>query len=190
MMTYREKILEAHKSGHIVRIRSEDRTEGHVDGFVAAVGVEFFALEIFNETIHLDGLNCMRFTDVTGCESPAPYHEFKLRVIEARNLKRAPTPELNLSSLRSLLQTSQKTFPIATLHMQFDDDPDEYEEDLSDVCYIGEITKVRGTNVVMRCITPGAEWDPELETFDLNNVYRVDFGGGYEEALLLVLAKK
>lgn len=189
-MTYREKILDAHKSGHIIRIHSEERTDGHVDGFVAAVGLEFFVLEILSETIHLDGFNCMRFTDVTGCENPAPYQEFMLKVIAARNLKRAPTPELNLSSLWSLLETGRKTFPIATLHMQYDDDPDEYEEDLSNVCYIGEITEVRSTDVVMRCITPGAEWDPEQETFDLSNVYRVDFGGGYEEALLLALIVK
>ena len=51
---------------------------------------------------------------------------------------------------------------------------------------IGSIRGVDETNVRLITIDPDADWDDEIATIPLADVTRLDFGGGYEEALLLV----
>lgn len=184
-MTHKDKILTAHKSGQIIRIY-EHRTDGYIDGFVSAVGEEYFMLEQISDTIHFDGFYCLAFTDVTNCDAPAPYHEFKQKALKARKLTHSVAPDLDLSSLPLLLDTARKAFPILTLHMKFDDDEDDYEEDLSDVCYIGKVTQITETHVMLQGITPDASWEAEIVSYELDLIYGTSFGGAYEEALLLV----
>ena len=182
-MSLFKKIVAAQTSGQIVRVY---RDEERVDGFVTAVGKTFFILEIFSETIHLNGFNCFRFEDVEDCEVPAPNEAFKLKVLQARKIQRTPAPNIDLASTSALLKSAAQAFPVATIHLKYDDEDDAYDEDLSDVCYIGKIMEVNSTEVTLHEILPDAEWNNERTTYPLELIDRVDFAGGYEEALLLV----
>ena len=68
-----------------------------------------------------------------------------------------------------------------------DEDEDEDEdEDFRNVCFIGTILSFGHGTVTMRSIDPDAFWGDEPFTLDLDEIHRLDFGGGYEDALLLV----
>jgi hypothetical protein len=47
---------------------------------------------------------------------------------------------------------------------------------------VSEVTRHR---VVLREIDPGGCWEDELSDYSLKEITRVDFAGGYEEALSL-----
>jgi hypothetical protein len=48
------------------------------------------------------------------------------------------------------------------------------------------VVEVRKGGVTLLEIGPDAVWDDQLETYRLNEITRVDFGGDYENALHLV----
>ena len=166
-------------------------SDGYVDGFVVAVGAKHFALEIFSDTIQLNGLNFLRFKDVADCRNPAPFHEFLYRVMVLRKIKRVGSPNVDISSLKSILKIGGAHFPLTTIHLDLKGKgkgkgKGSIEEgDRSKVCYIGRVISVQNKTVKMRCISPGAQWEPVVEVYPLKLIFRVDFGGGYEDALLL-----
>lgn len=184
-MSVRVTICEAHLAGQIVRIHHAI-DEGHVDGFVAAVGLKCFVLEIFDETIRLNGFSCLRFSDVSKCECPAPHHEFLRRVLDLRGLRRSKAPPLNLATLTEAMRSAKEQELFVSINVQYDDDDDDdAEADLSNVCYVGRIIAVGRGTVTMHYIDPDAIWDDKPFKVDSGEIYRLDVGGGYEEALLL-----
>ena len=63
------------------------------------------------------------------------------------------------------------------------------EEIDSDVCHIGKILRIDDEYVSLLEIDPDAEWGNEAEQYRISEITRLDFGGKYEEALLLVGGK-
>lgn len=189
-MSIKKAISTAFRTQKIIRVTSK-RESGLFDGYVAAVGREFAVLQIFSDTLHLDGFACFRFSEIESCDYPAPTDEFLDDVVRLRGLKRRDCPPLALDSLQGLLGSVMSHEGLVTLHMQFDDSEEEkIPEDLSNVCYIGKILIVGDNSVEMLCITPSADWEDEAETYDLDDICRVAFGGGYEEALMIVSSAK
>jgi hypothetical protein len=60
------------------------------------------------------------------------------------------------------------------------------EERDAEVCQIGHIQSVSEDSFSLVEIDPDADWAEESLTLAVSDVTRVDVGGGYEEALLLV----
>ena len=58
-----------------------------------------------------------------------------------------------------------------------------------DVLYIGKVERVEDRGVFMRLIDPDALWR-EAEFYEFGEITRVNFGGRYEAALLLVARDK
>ena len=56
-MRSKSQLEEARDLDAIVRIYREGLEDGFVDGFVVAVGDDFFALEVFDKACRLDGYN-------------------------------------------------------------------------------------------------------------------------------------
>ncbi len=46
-------------------------------------------------------------------------------------------------------------------------------------------TVLSGTVLSIRYIDPGGEWDDDEDRYAMSDITRVDFGGAYEEALVL-----
>ncbi len=80
-----------------------------------------------------------------------------------------------LSSARSTVSqwTANEQFPLVTIHRESMDDS---------VCYIGKVAKFTPKTVTLDKIDPAAEWN-ESTRYNLKDITRVDFGGGYENAL-------
>jgi hypothetical protein len=54
------------------------------------------------------------------------------------------------------------------------------------VCWIGRVIGVDRGCVKLLEIRPDATWNDEPEVYRLSEITRIDFGGGYAEALKLV----
>jgi hypothetical protein len=71
-------------------------------------------------------------------------------------------------------------FPLVTIHR---------EKIKPNVCWIGQVVQVRRGRLSLLEIGPDAKWDEEPTEYKVDEITRVDFGGGYEDALRLVGGK-
>jgi hypothetical protein len=60
------------------------------------------------------------------------------------------------------------------------------ELDRPDVCWVGAVRRLEGKTLWLLEVTTQATWARTESSFDLDDVTRLDIGGGYEEALHLV----
>lgn len=173
----KSKLEEAATNASLVRVYRANFEDGWAEGYVAATGPKFFALEFVDDWIRFNGYLCLRYEDVTECVNPAPHYEFHERALELRGLSRKSWPNIDISGLPLLLETAGSIYPVVTLHT---------EEEYPDECYIGAVSCVRSTQVDLLEISPDGQWDTLVTPYDLDKITRVDFGGAYEEALVLV----
>jgi hypothetical protein len=171
------KALEGAKErDEIVRVYRAGLEDGWAAGFVAGIGPEFFALQIFDKACRIDGFNCLRYRDVTDWKAPEPYSDFLRKALLARGLTPASGLAVELGSLTTILETANKAFPLVAIHLEEDEG----------VCYIGRVQSITESEVSLLEISPDARWDSAPTLHPLSEITRVDFGGAYEEALHLV----
>lgn len=168
--------LQQTSPGSSVRIYRSGLEDGWADGYLVATGPEFFAIHLVDKGIRLDGFNCLRYSDVTSADLPAPYAGFMERVLELRGHRVADSFPVDLTSIGTLIRTAGRAYPVVTLHLESID---------PEVCYIGKVLSVSDDEVSIRSIDPGGEWDDDVDSYALSDISRVDFGGAYEEALVL-----
>lgn len=162
--------------GAQVRVTREGLEDGWADGFLMGTGPDFFAIQLLDHGIRLDGFSCMRYADVTSIDAPPPYSAFHDRVLAMRGQVPARSFSVDLSSVSALIRTAGAAYPIVTIHLESQD---------PDCCYIGKVMSVDEEAVAIRSIDPGGTWEDGADAYSLSEITRVDFGGAYEEALVL-----
>ena len=158
----------------LVRIERsiEDRWE---DGYVLDLGANL-VLSRRRRPRHpvrrLSGLPARRH-----CETGRPSSSRRLCRVStlAPRSRTPPTPSVNLESIPELLRSASSSFSLLTIHTE-DEDPE--------VCWIGQFLETNEDHVTFRGITPDASWDELPDSYPIDEITRIDFGGAYEEALL------
>lgn len=180
-MAFAKEIREAKASGAMVRIERDAFETGWLTGYIVATGPKYFALELVTGSARLDGIACIRYTDVTKF-GPEERAGFMTKALAARGEVRAKQLPVTLATLPKLLESASTAFPIITLHVP-DEEMDGY------ACYIGRVVKLNAASVDFHHITPDGEWEKRLSEIPLDQIVRVDFGNDYEDALFLVAGK-
>ena len=147
-----------------------------VKGYVLAVGRAYFLVALVSDQLRFDGFACLRVKDLKSIEVD-PYRVFSEAALKKRGLRRAKVPRLTLDTARTILESARAICPLVTLHR---------EEVDPEVCHIGQVVGTNRTQVALLQISPHAHWDLTPTSYPLREITRIDFGGGYEEALLLV----
>lgn len=147
------------------------------DGYVVDIGPRFLMIASVGNGIWLDGYQCFRLADIRELRIPAPNSKFQEDALKKRGERLGKRPRISLDSLAALLRTANAAFPLVTIHREM-----LYRNE----CYIGRVVNVNRTHVSMREIMPNAHWESWTEKYRLSEITRVDFGGGYEDALHLV----
>lgn len=83
---------------------------------------------------------------------------------------------MSLGSIESVLRTAAELYPLLSIHCEQID---------NEVCFIGKLESLTETDLTLKLIDAGANWD-DTKSFDLLDITKIDFGGAYEEALWLV----
>jgi hypothetical protein len=82
-----------------------------------------------------------------------------------------------LDDVVGALEAAGAAAPLVTVHDEFD---------RPDVCWIGAVQSVDATKLRLLKVDPSGDWERRASTFDPENITRIEFGGGYDEALHLV----
>jgi len=154
---------------------------GTATGYVMNIGPRFFLIALVSDGIRFNGFQCYRFSDVRKLNVPDKYAHFHESVLAKRRERIPKKPKVTLSSTAELLLTANRAFPLITIHLEKAD---------GGACWIGRVVEVSKGRVTLLEIGPDAAWDDRLESYKLNEITRVDFGGDYESALYLVGAAK
>lgn len=170
-----ERINEAIATREFVRIgrRFEDTP---IHGYVLAAGPRHFVMALVNDRVWYDGFECFRLKDIRSV-APDPYADFAKAALRLRGQRKPRTPRLDLTSMQTLLASAGALFPLVTIHR---------EKIQPDVCHIGRVVATSDKEVTLLEIDPGAVWEEATETYSIKQITRVNFGGGYEDALALV----
>ena len=151
--------------------------DGSTHGYVLEVGPQFFLLALVGEDMRFNGFQCLRLQDVRRLQVPDPYADFVVAALRKRGQRIRKKPNVDISELPALLISANRLFPIVTIHR---------ERVKPDSCWIGRVLDVTNKSVLLHEIGPDAVWDKKSTRFQLSEITRVEFGGGYEEALHLV----
>ena len=150
---------------------------GWVRGFVLDVGPQWFLLAVVGESVTLNGFQCSRLSDVRNLEVPDPYARFAEVALKKRRQRLPKKPRVSVADTADLLLTASRLFPLVTIHR---------EHVNSDVCQIGRIVGLDNGAISLLEINPDATWETKPVQYRLDEITRIDFGGGYEDALHLV----
>ena len=156
---------------------SVENAKGWLDGYVADFSEKLILIEVIGDHIRLDGWNILRKKDITTLEVPNPRYEFYEEALRLQGDRRGKLPRLQLDNVRTALETVNAASPLVVVHQELID---------PDVCEIGRILEFNTRSFVMQTMGLHAEFHEEVDTFNYSDVTRIDFGGGYENALALV----
>jgi hypothetical protein len=170
------KLVEALCNKSLVKFWSPYES-GSTHGYVLDIGPRFFLLGLVSDEIRFDGFQCLRLSDVRRLRVPDPYSDFTVAALHKRGETIKRKPNINLQSLPELLWSANRLFPLVTINR---------ERVKPDTCEIGRVMDIGKTHVSLLEIGPDAVWEEDPTEIPLREITRVDFGGGYEDALHLV----
>ncbi len=173
------KLAAAHQL--IVRVEREEIEDGWFDGYVARMGDQFFALAVIDEYVHVNGFACLRYEDVTNLTLPTPNEHFLVKALSMRGEYPPVCPSIDLTSALPLVQTANDKTQLITVHAEIAE---------PETCWVGRLRSYSEERIVLDLVTPAAEWDVDPYTIETDHVTRVDFGGEYENALMLVAGER
>ena len=161
---------------HINQIVEFDR--GKLDphslrGFVLAYSETLTLLDVLTDDYFLNGYTVIRNQDVVSYSAYDSPDYFLNRAVQLKGLKPKRAPKVNISDWPLLLKTANQLFPLITIHR---------EVISPDVCHIGTIQSMRVKTFSLFEIDADAEWERE-HRYRFSDVTKVDFAGGYEDAL-------
>ena len=171
------ELEKARNRNNVVRIFREelDGPDSWTDGFVVDANEEMVLLQLVDDSVHLNGYQILFLEDISDFVHPAPFNDFQKRVLAIRE-EQVVDPEVELEDLAVLLIDISEEYGLVTLHR---------EEVEADSCEIGRVVRADAVTYELEEIGSDARWFDDTFEYDLYDITRIEFGGSYEEALLL-----
>lgn len=171
------ELEKARTRNNVVRIfRGElDGPESWTDGFVIIANEEMVLLQLVDDSVRLNGYQVLFLEDISDFVHPAPFNDFQKRVLSLRG-ENIVDPEVELDDLAVLLIDISEEFGLVTLHR---------EEVEPDSCEIGRVVRADAVTYELEEIGSDARWFDDTFEYDLYDITRIEFGGAYEDALIL-----
>lgn len=160
-----------------VRVRRWIPKADRLDGFVVGVGTTWLAMQPLSDRVTFDGWRLARLKDVQAVSIDPDPDRFEIKALKARGLWPPTVPDVTLDDVVGALETAAAAAPLVTVHDEFD---------RPDVCWVGAVQSVAPRALRLLKVGPSGDWHRRVSTFDPEDITRIEFGGGYEEALHLV----
>lgn len=174
----RSRIDDAQSRQALVRVRRWIPYSHQLEGFVVATSPRWFVLAVLSDQIAFNGWTALRIKDVQAVTVYPEEDCFEIRALKARVQWPPSAPAgIDLSTAPDVLRSASTVGPLISIHREFE---------RPDVCWIGEVTRLADSRLSLLEVNVAGGWARTPRRFDVDDITRVDFGGGYEEALSLV----
>jgi hypothetical protein len=177
MPDVRSDLEKAARKSTLVRLVRTIRRSDRLDGFVVGVGRDWVLMASLDPSIHLDGHTAVRIRDVSKVDRRGGPDTFVGRALMARGEWPPVAVEVDLDRVDDLIRTAAELSPLVTLHV---------EAHNPRVCFIGRPVRFGRKAVRLKEITPEAKWVERPTRWPFADITRVEFGGRYESALIIV----
>lgn len=161
----------------IVRLSRSIRRSDTMEGFVVGLGQRWVLLAVLDPNMYLNGYAALRLKDVSKVKRRGGPNTFVGRVLTRRGHWPPVAVDVNLDSVGDLIASAAELGPLVTLHI---------EKEAPDVCFIGRPVRLTHRSVRLLEINPEAQWADQPTKWRFADLTRVEFGGKYEEALVLI----
>jgi hypothetical protein len=176
-----QSTLKRLKMVHLFQVKRRLKNVGSTAGFVVAFSdslILFHTLDM--DTFQLNGYTVLRDEDVSHYRAFTKAEYWHFRAVRRFHLRPMRPPGISVTSLPELLKSVAQHYPLITLHP---------EKKKPGVCYIGSLVSMTEHTFVIEDLNCNGEWSgPRRMKF--GDVTRIDFGGGYEEALAVTAPKR
>jgi hypothetical protein len=164
--------------GQFVGIRRWIPESDHLDGFVVAQSERWVLLARLSDRITLDGWTAVRVRDVQSVALDPAGDCFEIKALKARGQWPPNAPEsVDITTVSAILRSVSAGGWLTAIFREFE---------RPDVTWIGDVRTVANSAVSLLEVSVAGGWARRPRRFDLDDLTRIDFGGGYEEALSLV----
>jgi len=147
-------------------------------GYVVGISEKLILLHLLQDQVmRLNGYVAVRHSDVKGYQVYDKDKVFLSRVLPLLSEKPVLQPDLDITSIRSLLASARSRFSLIGI---------ECEKIWPDTLFIGTVEKISPKTVLMRNLNGAGGWDAP-EEFMLTNITKVVLGDGYQESLAFLV---
>ncbi|MES2464817.1 MAG: hypothetical protein V4671_29995 [Armatimonadota bacterium] len=166
------------ESRQIVRIIAKATPDENLDGFIVSLSEAFVLLHVLDGGHHmeLNGYLALPMREIKSVRVLDDHDSFCDRALKVKGIAPQPQPDILLLDFPGLLSSANAHFPLVAVNQERQD---------RGCCFIGRVEKLKKRSFTLHKIDPAAHWI-ETEKFFFDDITRIDFGGGYEEALWLV----
>jgi hypothetical protein len=170
----RALLRSAQEAGDEVYVRRRFSAEND-NGFVVAVEKERAMINSLGDDVRLDGFTVFRLDDVRSVRRARREESVAARVLDLDGEWPPTVPSVDLSDPWTLITSAAEEAGIVGF----------YVEGKTDATYIGvPLRRTKRNRFQFLKVTPSAKWDPDLDSWRLQDVTKVDFGLPYHKALL------
>jgi len=166
---------------HLCEVKRRIKDVGTTMGFIVGSSDSLVLIHTLgSDTFRFNGYTVLRDDDIRGLRffTKAAYWQF--RAVRHFRLKPTPPAGISVASWPELLKSIAQHYPLMSFHP---------EKTKPDVCYIGPLLSITERTVTIDDLNSNGEWSGPRR-IRLSDVTRVDFGGGYEEALAATAPKR
>jgi hypothetical protein len=150
----------------------------HVEGFVVGQSPDWVLFARLSARIEIDGWIAIRRADIQSVALYPTEDCFEIKALKARGQWPPAEPaQAGLDSVAQLLADASATTPLVGIFREFE---------RPNACWIGAVHKTTAVTTSLLEVNVAGGWARKPRHFDLDDITRLDFGGGYEEALHLV----
>jgi hypothetical protein len=175
---FRARLLEAQRSGELVRLWRGHLEHGSFCGYVGGVGREFFVLRVIGDGITDDGIYVMRHRDITELEAPDKHAGFIARALRLKGIEPNLPDAFPLDDIQQVVAAAGARRPVIGIHVD--------SEDEAEVCYIGRLVGSEDDGFTVQEVSPDAEWLREPSFFGWDEVSTISMDDPYAQALQAV----
>lgn len=170
--------LERAQAEHLlVHVRRWIPDADRLEGFVVGIGAEWVALQHLSDRIVFDGWRLIRLKDIQAVSLDLDPDCFEVQALRARQLWPPSAADLDLDDILGAAASVSNAAPMVSVYDEFD---------RPDVCWIGAVMSVDAHRLSLLEVNTRGRWARKTRSFDPGDITRLEFGGGYEDALHLV----
>jgi hypothetical protein len=174
-------VLKRHCGRHLFETRSRIKAAGRTTGFVVDFSDSLILFHVLDmDTFRLNGYRVIRSEDVKEYRALDKREFWQCRALRRFDIAPVRPAGISLASVPKLLASAAERYPLITIHT---------ERTKPDICYIGPLLGMTEATFTIDDLDCNGEWNgPRRLRF--SDITRVDFGGGYEEALAVTAPKR